>query len=90
LWPVTSVEQIALACPEDEVVAPDVDALVALAQMQRTGQGRLFVVRNGDLIGVVTLRDLLEVMSARLELEAGRGAADVIQRGVGGEHLLTR
>jgi len=82
LWPVTSVEQIALACPEDEIVAPDVDALVALAQIQRTGQGRLFVVRNGELIGVVTLRDLLEVMSARLELEAGRGAADVAQRGV--------
>jgi len=70
LWPKTTVAEIMLPVAADDVVAPELDALAALSRMQRTGRGRFFVVEDGALRGVLTLRDLLEVLSTRLELDA--------------------
>lgn len=49
-------------------LAPDVGATVALTRLQRNGGGRLFVVEDGALLGVVTLRDLLNYLSVAREL----------------------
>jgi len=68
-WPITSVERIMVSCGTDDVVTPDADALAALGQMRRTGRSRLWVVQDGSLVGVLSLRDMLELLSARLELE---------------------
>jgi len=40
--------------------------------MQRTGRGHIFVTEGGRLIGVLTLKDLLQYLSVQSEL----GAAD--------------
>lgn len=49
---------------------PDADALQALERMQRTGSSRLLVVdRAGNLLGLVSLKDLLRFLHLKLELE---------------------
>ena len=50
-------------------IAPDTDALAALARMQRSDQSRLLVVDHGSLVGIVTLKDMLDFLSLKLELE---------------------
>ncbi|MEQ8966485.1 MAG: site-2 protease family protein [Azospirillaceae bacterium] len=58
---------------EDGIVAPDGDAADALDRMRRRGAGHLYVVDRTRLVGVVTLRDLLNYLSIRVDLdEAGR------------------
>jgi Zn-dependent protease/predicted transcriptional regulator len=74
-WPVTPLAQIMVACSAEDVVTPEVDALKALAQMQRGGRSRLFVVREGRLIGILSLRDMLESLSSKIELEGGHPIA---------------
>jgi high-affinity K+ transport system ATPase subunit B len=48
-----------------------VDAMQALTQMSRTGQGQLMVVEGDRLVGMVMLQDLLEFLSLRLGWEPG-------------------
>lgn len=71
-WPTTPVHHIMLAPRPDEVVGPEADALAALAQMQRSGYSRLWVVDHGRLVGVLSLHDVLELLSAKLEIEQSR------------------
>jgi Zn-dependent protease/CBS domain-containing protein len=50
-------------------ISPDADALHALEQMQGTGASRLLVMENGELRGIVSLKDLLRFLQLKLELE---------------------
>ena len=45
------------------------DALSAFKQMQRTGLSRLLVVDDGGLVGIVSIKDLLRLLSLKMELE---------------------
>lgn len=71
-WPNVWVERIMLKCRAEEVVDAEADARAALMRMRRYGQSRLWVVREGRLVGVLSLSDILELLSTKLELEAGR------------------
>ncbi len=68
-WPRRTVGAVGTPCGSDNTIAPDVDALEAIAVMKRTGQSRLMVVEGGRLVGIVTLKDLLEFFALKLELE---------------------
>jgi Zn-dependent protease len=72
-WPTTPVERIAVPCKAEDVVGPQADALGALAQMRRSGRSRLWVVEQGRLVGVLSLRDMLELLAAKIELEGEAG-----------------
>ena len=37
--------------------------------MRRAGKTRLYVVSDGPFVGVLSLRDLLEVLALKLEIE---------------------
>jgi Zn-dependent protease len=50
-------------------VAPQTDAMQALAKMQNTGSSRLLVVEGDQLMGIVSLKDLLAFLDLKLELE---------------------
>lgn len=41
----------------------------ALTKMKRTGRSRLIVVDDGRLTGVIALKDLLDFLSVKLELD---------------------
>jgi Zn-dependent protease/predicted transcriptional regulator len=53
----------------DNSISPRADAAAALAQMQRTGLTRLLVVEDGRLAGVICLKDLLDQLTLRSELD---------------------
>ncbi len=68
-WPRRTVGSLAELCGPDNTIPPGAEALEAIAVMKRTGQPRLMVVEEGRLVGVVTLKDLLEFFALKLELE---------------------
>lgn len=50
-------------------IRPNADALQALGQMQRTGSGRLLVTEDDQLVGIVSMKDLLGFLDLKIELE---------------------
>lgn len=69
-WDSTSVGALAEQCSPDNSVAPDADAMEVLSRMSRNRASRLLVVDAGHLVGIITLKDLLEFFSLKIELEA--------------------
>lgn len=70
-WQQRRVADIMERCSADNLVTPDTDALEAMSKMQRGGRSQLLVVRNGQLVGILSLRDLLDFFALKLELEGG-------------------
>ena len=52
-----------------KTIAGDETALNALLQMQKNGLNRLLVIDGGTLLGVIVLKDLMELLSMKLALE---------------------
>jgi len=68
-WQTTSVGALASGCSPENSVPPDADAMAALSRMSRTRASRLLVVDGERLVGILTLKDLLEFFSLKIELE---------------------
>jgi Zn-dependent protease/predicted transcriptional regulator len=68
-WSRETVGQLATQCSLDNTVSPETDALKALSMMNRTGNSRLLVVEGNKLVGVLTLRDMMQFLSLKVELE---------------------
>jgi CBS domain-containing protein len=68
-WEQTTVGEIASPCGEANTIGSDADALDALSRMREQGSGRLLVERQGEVVGTLTLKDLLEFLSLKLELD---------------------
>lgn len=81
-WENHTVQEISSPCSESNVIGPDTDAMKALSLMSRTGNSRLMVVENGELVAIVSLKDLLRFISTKLELE-GREPPLKIPAGIG-------
>jgi Zn-dependent protease/predicted transcriptional regulator len=68
-WDQRRVQDVLTPCSPQNTVSPNTDAMQALAIMSRTGNGRLMVVDDGRLVGIVTLKDLLKFLDLKLDLE---------------------
>lgn len=69
-WSRHTVSEIAQRCGPDNTISPDADAMEALASMNRTGTSRLLVVdEQGNLQGILSLKDLMGFISLKVELE---------------------
>jgi Zn-dependent protease len=68
-WKIHEVSVILREITERMVVDPDDDVLAALTKMQKNRAGRLLVARNGRLAGVLVLKDLLDYIALKMELE---------------------
>jgi Zn-dependent protease/CBS domain-containing protein len=68
-WPTQTVADVMDSCGPDNTVKRGEDASRALTMMQRTASSRLLVVEGNTLVGVLSLRDLLNYLSLRLDLE---------------------
>jgi len=69
-WSETKVGQIADQCTEENTVTPQTDAVEALSAMHRTGNSRLMVVEGNRLVGVIALKDMLQWLSLKMDLES--------------------
>lgn len=68
-WGATRVRDVMDGCTEDNTIAPDVDAMQALAKLNRTGSSRLMVVEGDRLAGVLSLKDLMGFLAMKIDLE---------------------
>ncbi|MEQ9606552.1 MAG: site-2 protease family protein [Kiloniellaceae bacterium] len=68
-WPYLAVRDLMVACTEDNTVDPGMDAIEAMALMNRTGNSRLIVAVGDRLVGIVALKDMLELFSLKIDLE---------------------
>jgi CBS domain-containing protein len=68
-WSRETVREAASPCSADNTISPATDAIKALAVMNQSGVSRMLVVEDGRLVGVVTLKDLLDFFSLKVELE---------------------
>ncbi len=68
-WEKRTVRDLVARCPAGNTVSADTKALEALAIMNRTGNSRLVVVAKDELVGIVTLKDMLKFISLKVEME---------------------
>ena len=68
-WSRRTVADLASQCSPENTIEPQADAMKALSIMKQTGASRLMVVEAGRLAGIIALKDLLELLSLKVELE---------------------
>ena len=68
-WQRQSVSSVMQPCSIDTTVGPDASAAEAMARMSRTGRSRLMVIEGDQLLGTIALKDLLEFLALKVELE---------------------
>lgn len=64
-----SVRELAEECSEKNTIGPDEDAMKALTTMRKTNSSRLMVVEGNRLVGVITLKDMMGLLSLKIDLE---------------------
>lgn len=79
-WDTTQVSEIAHPCSDRNTVGPDADCSEALRLMQKSGNSRLLVAKDDRLVGIVTLKDLINFLSMKLDLEAEKISSNIKQR----------
>ncbi len=68
-WANHTVGELSNSCNRENSVSPDTDALKALEIMSRTNSSRLLVTEGDQLVGILSLKDLLQFFSLKVELE---------------------
>jgi Zn-dependent protease/predicted transcriptional regulator len=68
-WRQHSVQEMMRPCSVDNTISPDADAITALSKMSNSGLSRLLVVDHGRLVAILALKDLLDFLSLKLDLE---------------------
>jgi Zn-dependent protease/CBS domain-containing protein len=68
-WPYLTVGKLMVPSTEENTVDPGMDAIEAMALMNRTGSSRLIVAIGDRLVGIVVLKDMLELFNLKMDLE---------------------
>jgi predicted transcriptional regulator len=64
-----TVGEIARVCSDINTISPEEDSVKALSVMRKNNASRLMVVKNGKLVGVIALKDIMEMLSMKMDLE---------------------
>jgi len=68
-WPQITAGELAQKCNSENTISPQKDAIQALSQMRRNNASRLMVVENDKLVGIIALKDMLEFLALKIELD---------------------
>lgn len=68
-WNRKTVGEVADQCSAENTIEPDADAIQALSAMRRNNASRLMVVENDRLVGIIALKDMLEFLYLKVELD---------------------
>lgn len=68
-WHTLTVRDVMEPCDGNTSVHPNTDTLEALGKMMRAGRSRLIVVENGRLVGILSLRDVMDFINLKVELD---------------------
>ena len=64
-----AVSELVIPCNEENTIDSRTDAVQALSIMTRNENSRLLVTEAGQLVGIVTLKDLQKFLSLKIELQ---------------------
>jgi Zn-dependent protease len=70
-WERHTVHEIMLPPTDDNTIGPDAEVLDAWNRMSRTGKSRLMVVKDKQLLGMLSLSDLMQYLALKFDLERG-------------------
>ena len=82
-WDQRTAGEILRPCDQENTIAHDADAMQALSSMNRSGISRLMVVREGQLVGILSLKDLMKFISLKVELEDDSASRPTAARAAG-------
>jgi len=68
-WYLHTVGEVVRQCSPENTINPTADAMEGLDTMNRTQQSRLMVVDGENLVGVITLKDMLQFLALKMDLE---------------------
>jgi Zn-dependent protease/CBS domain-containing protein len=68
-WDRHRVAEVVKPCSEFNIVSPDTDALTALTKIRESGASRLLVTEHNHLLAMVSTRDVLDFVAAKMQLE---------------------
>ena len=68
-WDRVTVSEVLEPCAGESTIDPDTDAMEALSAMRRNNISRLMVTRDGRLLGMIALKDMLDFLSMKMEME---------------------
>lgn len=68
-WGEHTVEKIAMPLDNTNTISPDATVKEAIVKMSEGGLSRLLVIENSKMVGIVTLKDLLDLLSLKMEFE---------------------
>ena len=68
-WAQRTVRDLLTPCSDQNTIDAETDAVKALSVMNRTGNSRLMVMQDGQLVGIVALKDILKFLSLKIDLE---------------------
>jgi predicted transcriptional regulator len=68
-WNNYTVGDLAKPCSDENTISLQEDAVRVLSLMSRTSNSRLMVLDGNKLVGIVTLKDLLQFLALKIDLE---------------------
>ena len=68
-WGIMQVGEVFVPLTRENTISADTDAVKAMARMRRNTASRLMVVDGERLVGVVTLKDILDLLALKMDLE---------------------
>ncbi len=68
-WPVRTVGELVKPCGEGSTIGPQIDAAELISRSGRTGSTRFIVVEGDRVVGAVSLRDIMNAVSMKMDLE---------------------
>lgn len=68
-WDKKTVGEVAGVCSLENTIDKNTDAMEALSAMNRNRNSRLMVVDQGRLVGVIALKDMLDFLSLKVDME---------------------
>lgn len=70
-WTRRPVAELARDCSPENTISADAQVMDALARMSRANSSRLIVADGDRLAGIITLKDIMQVLSIKADLEDG-------------------
>jgi Zn-dependent protease/CBS domain-containing protein len=64
-----TVGDIAKACSDINTISQNEDSVQALSLMRKNNVSRMMVVEDGKLVGMISLKDIMEMLSMKMDLE---------------------
>jgi Zn-dependent protease/CBS domain-containing protein len=64
-----TVEELVKSCSPENTIGKDEDAMKALSRMKNSNSSRIMVVEGSKLVGVIALKDMLQFLSLKIDLE---------------------